>query len=107
MVDDRILGCGPLRPRGVAAQWTVNAKLGTCRPRSKQTTKNQATASARSVAAPIGVSTLLDGSEDAVAVASTVVTAAKASVATSPPVRGADSLLRTTLRYALKGTPSL
>lgn len=52
------------------------------------------------------VPSLLDGSDNAVAAASTVVDAAKALVAPSPPLRGNDSLLRTTLRYALKGAPS-
>lgn len=100
VVGDRILGCGPLRPRGSAENWNHTSAHAKSYPRrrDKPSTKEQGSPS---------VSPLLDGSDDAVVAASTVVEAAKATVSTSPPVRGADSLLRTTLRYALKGAPSL
>merc|ERR1712232_185530 len=88
VVGDRILGCGPLRPRGAAENWNHTSAHAKTYPRrrDKPSTKEEETPS---------VSPLLDGSDNG------VVEAATASVPSSPPVRGADSLLRTTLRYAL------
>jgi hypothetical protein len=103
IVDDRILGCGPLRPRGVAAVWKVNSKIKTT---SRRPRPNAVLAKKSEGEEPASVQ-LLDGSDEGVAAAATVVAAAQASIAVQQVVkpRGSESLLRTTLRYALKGAP--